>query len=32
VLNKGLSDADKDNHFEPTSADVSLKFSYTFRF
>jgi hypothetical protein len=32
VFNKGLSDADKDNHFEPTRADVSLKFSYTFRF
>jgi hypothetical protein len=32
VLNKGLSDADKNNHFEPTFADVSLKFSYTFRF
>jgi hypothetical protein len=32
VFNRGLSDADKDNHFEPTFEDVSLKFSYTFRF
>jgi hypothetical protein len=32
VLNRGLSDADKDNHFEPTIADVSVKFNYTFRF
>jgi hypothetical protein len=32
VLNRGLSDADKDDHFEPTFEDVSLKFNYTFRF
>jgi hypothetical protein len=32
VLNRGLSDADKDNHFESTFADLSLKLSYTFRF
>ena len=32
VLNRGLSDADKDNHFESTFTDLSLKFNYTFRF
>jgi hypothetical protein len=32
VLNRGLSDLNKDNHFEPTFADLSLKFNYTFRF
>jgi hypothetical protein len=32
VLNRGYSDADKDNHFQPTFADLSLKFNYTFRF
>lgn len=32
VLNRGFRDADKDNHFEPTFADLSLKFNYTFRF
>jgi hypothetical protein len=32
VLNRGLSDADKDDHFEPTFEDLSLKFNYTFRF
>jgi hypothetical protein len=32
VLNRGATDADKDNHFEPTFADLSLKFNYTFRF
>ncbi|MGD2167600.1 MAG: carbohydrate binding family 9 domain-containing protein [Gammaproteobacteria bacterium] len=32
VLNRGYSDLDKDNHFEPTFADLSLKFNYTFRF
>ena len=32
VLNRGLSDTDKDNHFESTFADLSLKFNYTFRF
>jgi hypothetical protein len=32
VLNWGLIDTDKDNSFQSTLADVSLKFSYTFRF
>jgi len=32
VLNWGMSDADKDNHFDSTFADLSLKFNYTFRF
>jgi hypothetical protein len=32
VLNWGLVDADKDNHFDSTVADLSLKFNYTFRF
>jgi hypothetical protein len=32
VLNRSMSDADKDNHFQPTFADLSLKVSYTFRF
>jgi hypothetical protein len=32
VLNRGATDADKDNHFEPTFADLALKFNYTFRF
>jgi len=32
VLNWGLVDADKDNHFDSTIADLSLKFNYTFRF
>jgi hypothetical protein len=32
VLNRGLSDLDKDDHFEPTFEDLSLKFNYTFRF
>jgi hypothetical protein len=32
VLNWGLTDADKDNHFVSTVADLSLKFNYTFRF
>lgn len=32
VLNWGLIDADKDNHFDSTVADLSLKFNYTFRF
>lgn len=32
VLNWGLTDADKDNHFDSTVADLSLKFNYTFRF
>ena len=32
VLNYGMSDLDKDNHFQSTFSDLSLKFSYTFRF
>jgi hypothetical protein len=32
VLNWGLTDADKDNHFVSTVADLSLKVNYTFRF
>jgi hypothetical protein len=32
VLNWGLVDTDKDNHFNSTVADLSLKFNYTFRF
>jgi hypothetical protein len=32
VLNRGFNDADKDNHFQSTFADLSLKFNYTFRF
>lgn len=32
VLNWGLQDRDKDNHFNSTVADLSLKFNYTFRF
>jgi hypothetical protein len=32
VLNWGLQDRDKDNTFESTVADLSLKFNYTFRF
>jgi hypothetical protein len=32
VLNWGLTDADKDNSFDSTIADLSLKFNYTFRF
>jgi hypothetical protein len=32
VLNWGLIDADKDNSFDSTLADLSLKFNYTFRF
>lgn len=32
VLNWGAIDPDKDNHFESTFADLSLKFNYTFRF
>lgn len=32
VLNYGLSDTDKDNNFESTTADLSLKFNYTLRF
>jgi hypothetical protein len=32
VLNHNLQDFDKDNRFDSLSADLSLKFSYTFRF
>ncbi len=32
VLNYGLADPDKDNTFHTTNSDLSLKFSYTFRF
>ncbi|MES2606756.1 MAG: hypothetical protein V4603_17635, partial [Pseudomonadota bacterium] len=32
VLNWGLIDPDKDNSFDSTVADLSLKFNYTFRF
>lgn len=32
VLNWGLIDPDKDNQFDSTLADLSLKFNYTFRF
>ena len=32
VLNWGLNDTDKDNHFDSTVADLSLKVNYTFRF
>ncbi len=32
VLNWGLTDADKDNSFDSTIADLSLKMNYTFRF
>jgi hypothetical protein len=32
VLNYGFEDFDKDNTFESTIADLSLKFNYTFRF
>ncbi len=32
VLNHNLQDFDKDNSFKSTEADLSLKFSYTFRY
>jgi hypothetical protein len=32
VLNYGMEDQDKDNHFHSATADVSVKFKYTFRF
>ncbi|MBT5484147.1 MAG: carbohydrate binding family 9 domain-containing protein [Gammaproteobacteria bacterium] len=32
VFNYGLADLDKDNEFHSTGSDISLKFSYTFRF
>ncbi len=32
VLNRSLNDSDKDGSFKPLSADVAVKFGYTFRF
>ncbi|MFL2545842.1 MAG: carbohydrate binding family 9 domain-containing protein [Candidatus Rariloculaceae bacterium] len=32
VLNHNVQDTDKDNSFQRTSSDLSIKFSYTFRF
>jgi hypothetical protein len=32
VLNWGAIDPDRDNHYDSTFADLSLKFNYTFRF
>jgi len=32
VFNYGMQDRDKNNHFESTSSNLSLKFNYTFRF
>ncbi len=32
VFNYGLNDLDKDNDFTSTTADLSVKFNYTFRF
>jgi hypothetical protein len=32
VLNRNLSDVDRDDSFAPVSADVAVKFSYTWRF
>jgi hypothetical protein len=32
VLNRALNDADKDGSFRPLSADLAVKFGYTFRF
>lgn len=32
VLNWGLVDYDKDNHFDSINGDLSMKFNYTFRF
>ncbi len=32
VLNWGLVDFDKDNHFKSINGDLSMKFNYTFRF
>jgi hypothetical protein len=32
VLNHNLADRDKDNSFQSTTADVAVKFSYTWRF
>jgi len=31
VLNHNLADPEKDNSFESTSADIAVKFSYTWR-
>jgi len=32
VFNYGAQDTDKDNHFTSTNTDLSLKFTYTFRY
>ncbi len=32
VLNRNLSDVDRDDSFVPVAADVAVKFSYTWRF
>jgi len=32
VLNYGAQDRDKDNNFTSTTSDLSLKFTYTFRY
>ena len=32
VLNHNIGDPDRDDRFDPISSDLSLKFSYTFRF
>ena len=32
VLNQNLQDFDRDNRFNSTSADLAMKFYYTFRF
>jgi hypothetical protein len=32
VLNRNLSDADRDDSFTPVTADLAVKFSYAFRF
>lgn len=32
VLNRALNDSDKDGSFTPVSADLAIKFGYTFRF
>jgi hypothetical protein len=32
VINHNLADPDRDNTFESTSADVTAKINYTFRF
>jgi len=32
VINRSVTDPDKDNHFDPALTDLNVKFSYTFRF